>query len=170
MKEPRIAVYPGSFDPPTLGHLLLILKAANIFDKVYVMIGVNPQKPNNFLSPEIRKDLLEKSISSCLHGIHNIEVEIYTGATVLFCVEHSATNIVRSFRSVTDFEYERSVASVNLKLKPDIQTVFFHLPDEASCISSSTVRELYNLGLLYDLRKFVPDEVAELLINKHHSS
>jgi pantetheine-phosphate adenylyltransferase len=170
MDSDRTAVYPGSFDPPTNGHLMLITKAAKLFTKVYVMIGINPQKPNSFLSPETRKSLLEKVIPTYLYSMHNVEVKIFDGATILFCAQNHASNIVRSFRSVTDFEYERQIANVNLKLNPKIQTIFFHLPDETGCISSSTVRELYNLGLLADLQKFVPQQVADLLIEKYHSS
>jgi pantetheine-phosphate adenylyltransferase len=164
----RIAVYPGSFDPPTNGHLMLIKKAADLFERLYVMIGVNAQKPNNFLTADERKHLLRDIITYNLPEFNNIEVEVYDGATVLFCTQHHAMSIVRSFRSVTDFEYERSIANVNLKLNPEIQTLFFHLPDDMGCVSSSTVRELYNLGLLYELQKFVPQRVADTLIEKYH--
>jgi pantetheine-phosphate adenylyltransferase len=163
----RVAVYPGSFDPPTLGHVALITKASALFDKLYVMIGVNPDKPNFFFHPTSRQKFLEEIVKD----LGNVEVKIFPGATILFCNQNNVEYIVRSFRSVTDFEYERQIANVNLKLNPKIQTLFMHLSDgETGYISSSTAREIYKLGLLYSLKDFVPENVCEAMIERYHTT
>ena len=164
----RIAIYPGSFDPPTFGHIELIRKAAFIFDKLYVIIGKNDKKPNSFFSIEERELLLLDCIRDISVGPwdNQISVSSYSGAIVQFCQEVGAYHIVRSFRSVTDYEYERSIAEVNHALDPQIQTVFIHLSDSLNAISSSTVRELYNLGLMDKLHKFVPSAVEKAMMRK----
>lgn len=157
-----IAVYPGTFDPPTNGHQELIFRASMLFDKLYIMIGKNPKKPNRLLSVDeciaYFNDLIEETGN-------NAEVVAYEGATVDFCRSVNATCIVRGFRSVMDFEYERAIADVNSKLHLLLQTIFINLPGQTD-VSSSVVRELYDLNKMQEIGHFTSQAMMEILMKK----
>lgn len=151
---PRLAIYPGSFDPPTLGHLDIIGRAAGIFDELIVAVGHNNEK-SPFLDPIERVAALRE----CTEGMPNVRVEAFTGLLVDFAQRHGCRVLVRGMRAVSDFEYEFRVASANRKLAPDVETVFLTTRDEYSFLASSVVREIAALG--GDFAPFVPAQVYE---------
>lgn len=153
------AIYPGSFDPPTLGHLDVIDRAQKIFREVVVAIGVNPTK-TPFLSVAERRDVLKE----CVQHFSNVRVEVFEGLLVEFANSVSASVIVRGLRATSDFDYEFQIASANRRLDPAIDTMFLMTKDEHSFLSSSVVREVATLG--GDFSAFVPPPVNELLKRK----
>ena len=162
-KEKTIAVYPGTFDPITLGHIDIIERGANIFDKIIVAIGINPTKKNLFNE----KERLEMSQVSLKH-LDNIEVIINHGLTIDVARKYNAIAIIRGVRAVSDFDYEFQIALANRKIENDIHTIFM-MPDEKyTYLSSSVVRELASYG--EDVRFFVNNYVAEKLKNKFNKS
>ena len=150
----RLAIYPGSFDPPTLGHMDIIGRAAQVFDELIVAVGHNSEK-NPFLDPVDRV----ASLRECVKEFPNVRVESFTGLLVEFAQRHDCRILVRGMRAVSDFEYEFRVASANRKLAPDIETVFLTTRDEYSFLASSVVREIATLG--GDYASFVPAPVLE---------
>lgn len=158
-KEIKIAVYAGSFDPITLGHLDILKYGAEIFDKVIIAVANNPDKGGNksLLSVDERIELIKE----CTKNIPNIEVDSFSGLTVEYAKAHNANILLRGIRSVQDFEYEKELAQNNSALAPEIKTVFLITKPEHSFISSSAVREIIsNRG---DISNFVPSEVASKL-------
>ena len=150
------AVYAGSFDPITLGHLDLIKEASNIFDKLIVLIAKNPKK-QGFLPVEKRMQLIEQSV----RDLKNVEVDTFEGLTVDYAKQHDAKYLLRGMRSVSDFDNEMQISKINEVLNPNIKTVFLFSSSENSAISSSTVREiLANHG---DFKRFVPKPVFDYL-------
>lgn len=148
MATQRIAVFPGSFDPFTIGHQSIVNRAADLFDKIIIAIGINDKKQSTHSEQE-RITQIEKAVK----GIENIEVISYHGLTVDVCKQYGAKYLLRGVRSFTDFEYEQNMADINRKIA-DIETVIlFTLPEHAS-ISSSVVRELDKYG--YDTTDFLP--------------
>jgi len=135
--HPRIGVFPGSFDPLTVGHVDIIQRAAPLFDKLIVAIGINASK-QYFFSLEQRIAF----ISNTFADIPTISVETYSGLTVDFCQRSHASHIVRGLRSVTDLEFERNIAHLNHHLLPTIDTVFLLCSPQYSHISSTIVREI----------------------------
>jgi pantetheine-phosphate adenylyltransferase len=152
----RVAIYPGSFDPPTLGHLDVIERAASLFGELIVSVGVNSSK-KPLLSPEQRMDALRR----CTSNFANVRVDSFTGMLVDHARVHGAQAIVRGLRATADFEYEFQMAMVNRRLDPDLETVFLMTKWEHSYLSSSIVREVAFLG--GDYSGLVPPEVAEIL-------
>ena len=150
----RLAIYPGSFDPPTLGHIDLVERAAGIFDELIVAVGHNDEK-DPFLEPEQRVAALRE----CTSHIENVQVVQFTGLLIDFARQHDCKVLVRGMRAISDFEYEFRVASANKRLAPEIETVFLNTRDEYSFLASSVVREVAALGGDYGL--FVPGPVAE---------
>ena len=151
-KTKRIAVFPGSFDPITLGHEDLIKRAAPLFDKVIVAIGLNSSKKNLF-SLEQRRLWLEEVFEK----EENVLIDSYEGLTVNFCNEMSSSFIIRGLRSSSDFEYEKQISQLNRIIGSGIETVFLISKPEFSHISSSIVREiLKNNG---DVSQLVPREL-----------
>ena len=151
-----IAIFPGSFDPITNGHLDIIKTSSKIFDKVIVAVSYNINK-KSFLPLETRKELIIKSVSD----IKNVNVETYTDLTVDFAKKCSAEVIIRGLRNSADFEYEQQMAGVNFMLSPKLQTIFLLTKPEFSSISSSVVREIVqNNG---NISNFVPFAVKEYL-------
>lgn len=146
----KIAVFPGSFDPITLGHIDLIHRALPLFDKIIVAIGSNANKKCMF-SLEQRISWIEESIENS----GKIEVENFSGLTVDYCQSKGADFILRGIRNSIDLEFEKAIAQANSKLKPNIETVFLLTSPERSFISSSIVRDVIkNNG---DYGKFVPN-------------
>jgi pantetheine-phosphate adenylyltransferase len=155
----KIAVYPGSFDPVTLGHLNIIKRASRIFDKVYVCIMVNSDKRPMF-SIEERVQMVQKVVNK--YG--NVEVESGSGLLVDYAKEKGASVIVKGLRAVSDFEWEFQMAAANKKLAPNIDTVFLMSSDKYTYLSSTIVKEMAKYKA--DLRKFVPRELIDDVINK----
>lgn len=153
----KIAVYPGSFDPITNGHLDILNRALNIFDKVIVLIAINPNKTNRF-SPEERKAMIEEAVNN-----KNVVVDTWDGLTVRYAKEHGATHLIRGLRAVTDFEYEFQLASANDFADSSIDSVFLMSKGEKSFINSSSIMELYKKGV--DVSALVPESVIKRLKN-----
>ncbi|MBR6179535.1 MAG: pantetheine-phosphate adenylyltransferase [Bacteroidales bacterium] len=148
----KIAVFPGSFDPLTVGHESLILRGLEIFDKIIVAVGINNDK-RGFLPVEKRLEL----IKSVFSGRDRIIVKTYSNLTVDFCIENNATHILRGLRTSADFEYERAIAQVNRLMKPEVDSVFLLSHPEYSSVSSSLVREIVQYK--GDARKFLPEGI-----------
>lgn len=156
---PLPAVYPGSFDPPTLGHLDIVERASRLFSPLVIAVGRNTSK-QSFLSVEDRLEALRE----CTAGIAGVEVEEFSGLLVDFVRSKGAQTVVRGLRAVSDFEYEARVAMANRRLAPEIETVFLFTRDEFSFLSSSVVREVAELG--GDYSGFVPEPVARTLARR----
>lgn len=133
----RKAVFPGSFDPFTKGHLDVLQSSLRVFDKVVVAVGFNINKSGLFTIEE-RIEIIKESVKN----LNNVEVESYTGLTINFCNSCGADFIVRGIRSTTDFDFEQVIAQANYKLSPNIQTVFIPSSAECSFITSTVVRDL----------------------------
>ena len=155
----KIAIYPGSFDPITKGHLDVLETSAKLFDRVIIAVAKNSEK-KGFLSVEERVDLIRKSIKH----LSNVEVDSFEGLTIEYAKARGAQILIRGLRAVSDFEYEMQLSQTNSVLANEIQTVFLITKPENSFISSSTVREiLLNNG---DISKFVPAPVYDFLTNR----
>ena len=157
-----IAIYPGSFDPITNGHLDILKSGSEIFDKVIIAVSYNINK-KGFLTVEERTSLIEKSVKH----IPNIEVDYFDGLTVEYAKKKGADVLLRGLRTSFDFEYELQLSQTINALYKDLKTVFLITKPEYNFISSSMVREiLYNEG---DISKFVPEAVEEYLLSKHEA-
>ncbi|MDO4601152.1 MAG: pantetheine-phosphate adenylyltransferase [Eubacteriales bacterium] len=154
-----IAVYPGSFDPATYGHLDVIKRASVSFDKIIVGVLHNSAKSPLF-SVEERVNILEKATKD----IPNVEVKPFEGLSVNFARENHAQVIVRGLRAVTDFEYELQMAQTNRVLAQDIDTVFMTTSLEYAYLSSTIMKEVASFG--GDLSKFAPPEIIEAVKQK----
>ena len=141
----KTAIFPGSFDPITLGHQDIIDKSLNLFDNVIIGIGKNREKKYMF-SAEKRKKFVENTFQS----IDNIQVKVYDGLTVDFCKKNNANYIIRGLRNVSDFEFEKTIALTNRRLS-GIETVFFLTSAKNSFISSGIVRDLISNNGDYSL-------------------
>ena len=155
----RVGIYPGSFDPVTLGHLDIIKRASNLVDKLYVAVIKNKKKKSLFTVDE-RLDMLERVTKD----IHNVEVESFDGLTVEYAKQKDANVIFRGLRAVTDFEYELQIAQTNHQLNPNIDTVFLITNVEYAYLSSSIVREIASYN--GEIDRFVPELVLEDIYNK----
>lgn len=156
----KIAVYPGSFDPITLGHIDVLRDGAQMFDKVVITVSNNINK-NALLTVEERLSLIKESIKD----IPNVEVDSFDGLTVEYAKSKNATILLRGLRAVSDFEYEMQLSQTNRALDENIKTVFLITKPEYNFISSSSVKEiLKNNG---DISKFVPTPVYEYLTEKY---
>ncbi|MDP9033632.1 MAG: pantetheine-phosphate adenylyltransferase [Myxococcota bacterium] len=155
----RLAVYAGSFDPPTLGHLDLIDRASALFSDVIVGIGKHPTRSPLF-SVEERVDLVSR-VSSHLA---NVTVEVFDGLLIEFCKRKGAGVIVRGLRAATDFEYELQIAHANADLEPNVDTVFLPTRTKNGFISASLVREIASHG--GDVSRYAPGVVCDALARK----
>lgn len=149
----KIAVFPGSFDPITNGHIDLIRRALPIFDKVIIAIGYNSNKTSGMFSIEERQEFIAKSVK----GIGNTEIATYEGLTINFCKKVKANTILRGLRNTVDFEFEKSIAQMNKELAPDIETMFLFTNPEFSAINSSIVRDIIRNG--GNANQFLPFEL-----------
>jgi len=156
---PKVAVYPGSFDPITNGHLDVIQRASAMFDQVIIACAENTEKHPMF-SPKQRLDL----VGAATQHLSNVTVDSFQGLLVEYCRRHGATVVVRGLRAVSDFEFEFQMALMNRKLEPKVETIFLMPKDEYTFISSRLVREIAGLG--GDVSKFVPAAVQEALKQK----
>lgn len=145
------AIYPGSFDPFTLGHKVIVEKSLKMFGSVVIAIGINDKK-SGFITVEKRIELINR-----IYGNDpRVEVLSYKGLTIDFCKENNIGVIIRGVRNFIDFEYERSISNINNSLSSDIDTVLILTPPEVSDISSSVVRELLFHGRMPS--EFLPPE------------
>ena len=151
----KIAVYPGSFDPITNGHLEILKRALQIFDRVIVLVAVNPNKKTRF-SVEERVDMIKEAVND-----ERVSVDFSDGLTVKYAKEHGASHLIRGLRAVTDFEYEFSLSSANDFIDSSIDTVFLMSKAEKSFINSSMIMELYQSG--EDVSSLVPPSVIKRL-------
>ena len=158
----KIAVYPGSFDPITFGHLDVVERAAAVFDRVILGVLVNPHKAA-MLPTEVRLAVIREAVGeSCPAEIAaRIDVESFDGLTVDFCRERGAHFIVRGLRAISDFESELQMAHTNRKLEPAVDTVFFMTALEHSYVSSSLVKEIALFG--GDVSQMVPPAATRRL-------
>ena len=151
----RIAIYPGSFDPITNGHLDILNRALEIFDKVIVLVAINPNKSSRF-SAEERVAMIKETVEG-----KNVEVDSYQGLTVEYAKAHGAKHLIRGLRAVTDFEYEFQLATANDFIDSSIDTVFLMSKNDKSFINSSMIVELYKQG--QDVSSLVPPSVVKRL-------
>jgi pantetheine-phosphate adenylyltransferase len=155
-----VAVYPGSFDPITNGHLDIIGRAANVFDRIIVGVLANPRK-TPLLRVEERMRVIREALADDGAAPGRIEVASFDGLTVDFCHAHDATAIVRGLRAISDFETEMQLAHNNRVLAPDIDTVFFMTSIDHGYVSSSLVKEIATFG--GDVSAMLPAAAASAL-------
>jgi len=148
----KTAVFPGSFDPITRGHESIVRRALPLFDKIIVAIGVNAEK-SGYFPVEKRLGWIKQVFSD----VPQLIVESYNGLTVDFCQHMDALYIIRGLRTSADFEFERGVAQVNLKLVPEIETVFLLTLPEYVMVTSSIVREVHRHG--GNIEQFIPESI-----------
>ncbi|HTZ95904.1 MAG TPA: pantetheine-phosphate adenylyltransferase [Terriglobales bacterium] len=153
------AIYPGSFDPPTKGHLDLIARGSKIFSTLIVAILRNPEKAPLFSLAE-RRLMLE----TLTEGFKNVRVDSFDGLTVEYGAQVKATAVLRGIRAISDYEYELQMALMNRKLQPDLETVFMMPAEQFSYISSKLVREVAQLGA--SVKDLVPEIVEQRLREK----
>ncbi len=154
------AVFAGSFDPPTNGHLDIIKRASGLFDSVDVVVSVNPEKKYMF-SAEERLSMIKELITS----FKNVSVHSYQGLIVNYARQNGAKVLVRGVRSTNDFGYEFELALMNQNLNPEIETVFLQSKEKYAIVKSSSIKQLAQFG--GDISRMVPPLVAEALLNKY---
>ena len=154
----KIAIYPGSFDPITKGHLDVLKRAADIFDKVIIVVAVNINK-KSFIPLEDKIALIKEVCKD----IDNVEVDSSAGLTIEYAKQKGANVIIRGLRAVSDFEYEMQLSQANSALCEDIHTVFLITKPKYNFISSGTVKEIALMG--GDISKFVPEPIKEYIEN-----
>ncbi|MBR4866601.1 MAG: pantetheine-phosphate adenylyltransferase [Clostridia bacterium] len=157
----KIALYPGSFDPVTYGHLDVIRRASKLFDKLVVGVSNNPKKTPSFTLDE-RQDMIRRVVAA--EGITNVEIGSYTSLLVDYAAQVGANVIVRGLRAVSDFEYEFQMSLANHQLHPDIETIFFNTQERNLYISSSLVKEIASHN--GDITRFVPPGIVEDIQNR----
>ena len=157
----KIAIYPGSFDPITNGHLDVLKTSSEIFDKVIIAVAYNPEKINSgLLNVDERVELIKK----CTKDFPNVEVDSFVGLTVGYAKQKGAKVLIRGLRAVSDFEFEMQLSQTNSALDKEIKTIFLTTRPKYNFISSSSVKEVFDFG--GDISKFVPEVVNEYLKEK----
>ena len=156
----KTAIYPGSFDPITKGHLNIIERAAKIFDVVVVCVMVNSDKKNPLFSLEERLRLIDKVIKD----LPNVRVETFSGLLAEYAKRHEPAVIVKGLRAVSDFESEFQMALINRKINPNLDTFFLTASEQYTYLSSSVVKELARYGA--DLTGLLPEEIIEDVLEK----
>ena len=148
----KIAIFPGSFSPFTIGHQSIVDRALPLFDKIVISIGINAEKPQYFSI-----DKRVQWIKNVYNNNPKIDVKQYKGLTVDFCKKEHADYILRGLRDSHDFKFEKNIAHMNKELNPNIETVFIITPPKISHISSSIIRDIIKNG--GDVSKFIPKEI-----------
>jgi pantetheine-phosphate adenylyltransferase len=148
----KIAVFPGSFDPFTIGHEAIIRRAISLFDEIIIAVGANALK-KNFYSLETRKEMITKVFKN----EPQVRVDHYEGLTVDYCKKNGAGYLLRGLRTAADFEFERAIGQVNMSLAPGVESVFLLTVPEHSFINSTIVRDIIRSG--GDASKFVPSAI-----------
>jgi len=154
------AVFAGSFDPPTNGHLDIVKRASGLFDSLDVVVSVNPEKKYMFSDNE-RLEMMEELIKP----FKNVSVHLYQGLIVNYAKKIDAKVLVRGVRSTNDFGYEFELALMNQNLNPEIETVFLQSKEKYAIVKSSSIKQLAQFG--GDISRMVPPLVAEALLNKY---
>lgn len=152
----RIAVFPGSFDPITCGHESVIRRAAPLFDKIIVALGINSLK-NQFFDVEVRLKMIDATFADC----DNIESDSYLGLTVDYCEQVGAKYLLRGLRTAADFEFERSIGQINKQLDNGVETIFMLTQPEHTPLNSSIVRDI--LRHEGNAEKFVPEAAWKVI-------
>jgi len=161
MSNGRTAVCPGTYDPVTNGHLDIITRAANVFDRVVVaVVGNPPRKDTTLFTGEERKAFLDDATA----GLDNVEVEVFSILLVEFARQQGATAIVKGLRAISDFEYEFEMNQLNRKLAPEIESVYIIASPDYSFLSSTGVKEMATFG--GDVVDLVPPGVAQALAER----
>ncbi len=156
----KIAIYPGTFDPITNGHIDVLKKAVKVFDEVIIAVAQDSGK-NPIFSLDERVELCRKSTED----LPNIKVDKFSGLVVDYANKVNAKTMIRGLRAVSDFEYELSLALMNKKLQEDIDTVFFVPANEYLYLSSTIIRQIVSLG--GDVKDMIPECVEQVLLKKH---
>jgi pantetheine-phosphate adenylyltransferase len=161
----KIAIFPGSFDPFTIGHESVVNRAISMFDKIIIMIGYNANKKSFF---PIEKRM--KWINQIFKDVDKIEVRLHDGLTVDFCKEVGARYILRGLRTSADFEYERAIAQINKKMHPEIETVFLLTLPEHTPVNATIIRDIVFHG--GDASQFLPKglDMEEFKMNNKNSN
>jgi len=152
----KTAIYPGSFDPITNGHIDILKRALKVFDKIIILVANNPDKKSRF-SMEDRLNMAKEAVSV----LNGVEVDTYDGLTIDYAKKHDACALIRGLRAVTDFEYEFQLSSINKFINDSIETVFFMATDSLSFISSSQIIAMHKEGI--DVSSLVPESVTKRL-------
>lgn len=163
----RRAIYPGSFDPVTNGHLDIIARGSKLFDEIIIAIAVNPAKQPMF-SMEERAEMLRQVVGSIAHDDCRLTVDSFEGLVTKYAVERSAHALVRGIRAISDYEYELQMALMNRRLEPSLETVFMMPAEAYSYVSSRLVKEVFQLGGNVD--GLVPPMIAERMRAKIKAS
>ena len=137
-----VAIYPGSFDPVTNGHLDLIHRGSKLFDKLIVAIARNLDKQEALFSMDERRQMLEAMIGD----LDNVEVDTFEGLLVSYCIRRNANAVLRGIRAISDYEFELQMALMNRKMEPRVETIFMMPAEQYSYLSSRIVREIAKLG------------------------
>lgn len=156
----KIGIYPGSFDPVTLGHLDIIERSSKLVDQLIIGVLVNSSKSPLFSDLE-RVELLKEATAH----LSNVEIVSYNGLLVDFAKERNADVLIRGLRAVTDFEYELQLAQTNKKLYPQVETIFLATNVNYAYLSSSVVREIAKYG--GDIKQFVPESIVQSVYDKY---
>jgi pantetheine-phosphate adenylyltransferase len=153
----RIAVYPGSFDPITNGHVDIIRRSLAVFDRVIVAVAFNPHKDSAWFTPEERVAMIRETFND-----ERVTADAFSGLLVGYAADKGATAIVRGLRAVADFEYEFQMTSMNRHLKPQVETIFMVAGESHFYISSKLVKEVATLG--GNVAGLLPDQVLPRLL------
>jgi pantetheine-phosphate adenylyltransferase len=161
--DPRIAIYPGTFDPITNGHVFILERALKLFDRVVVAIAENVRKTPLFTVAERRA-----MITAAVAHNRGIEVDTFEGLLVNYAKSRGACTLIRGLRALADFEYEFQLAHMNRALAPEVETIFLMTSEESFYVSSSLVKEVALMG--GDVSRMVPPSVASALAEKFHDA
>ncbi len=155
----RKAVYPGSFDPFSNGHLDILRRAAKLFDEIHVLVSYNVNKTTFFTTDE-----RVKMISRCIEDLNNVKVVSYDGLVVNYCKENDIQVIIRGLRNYSDYEHEFSLFQYNKDIYPKIETIILLPVTKNQFVSSSAIRELVCFGC--DISKYVPKQIVQDVIER----
>ena len=156
----RTAICPGSFDPITLGHLNIIRRASNIFDKVVVCVMLNSTKKDPMFTVEEKVEMVRRAVAR----YPNVEVETASGLLAEYAKRHEGAVLIKGLRAASDFDYEFQMDMINKKINPDLETMFLTADQKYTFLSSTIVREMARYGA--DLKGLVPDELIGFIEEK----